>query len=245
MQHLLMQLAACAQDEHAFYTDVASCDATSGQLCTVGTWGIQGHMHHRLIQQVTCFAMQERGVYKAKWQELLSKHTSAHSATERLQKDLQQLQASYADLQQVNHALERRLLGHHCPIAGSPSTTAEHYPTSAGDQPDAYSSPARQLYSSPPRATATRAGHTGREAGYRAEGMSSWGSTSDLDRVLAEHRGRSSPGRGQAFEHSEVTLSPEENDVGAHSQLAGCVSSEDIMARLTRSPDGATGILPT
>ena len=163
--------------------------------------------------------MQERGVYKAKWQELLSKHTSAHSATERLQKDVQQLQASYADLQQVNHALERRLLGHRSPTAGSHSTTAGHYSTTAGHQPDysnAYSSPARQLYS-----------------------------TSDLDRVLAEHRGRSSPGHGQAFEHSEVTLSPEEADSGAQTQLAGRVSSEDIMARLTRSPDGATGIMST
>ena len=187
--------------------------------------------------------MQERGVYKAKWQELLSKHTSAHSATERLQNDLHQLQASYADLQRVSQALERRLLGHQSHTAGP--TTAGHYPTTAGHQPDhnpAYSSPARQLYSSPPGAAANRAGHTGHEAGDRAEGMSPWGSTSNLDRVLAEHRGRSSPGHGQAFEHSEVTLSAEEADAGHQTQLAGCVSYGDIMARLTRSPDGATGI---
>ena len=178
--------------------------------------------------------MQERGVYKAKWQELLSKHTSAHSATERLQKDLQQLQASYADLQQVNHALERRLLGHHPPTAG-------HQP----DYDYAYNSPARQLRSSPHRANANRAGHTGHEAGDRAEGMSPWDGTSNLDRVLAEHRGRSSPGRGQAFEHSDVALSVEQAGSGAQTQLVGCVNSEDIMARLTRSQDGATGIMPT
>lgn len=183
--------------------------------------------------------MQERGVYKAKWQELLSKHTSAHSATERLQKDLQQLQASYADVQQVNHALERRLLGHH-------STTAGYYPTTAGHQPDhnpAYSSPARQPQCSPPGAAANRAGHTGHEAGDRAEDMSPLGSTSDLDRILAEHRGRSSPSHGQAFEDGDVKLSAEGADLGPQTQLAGCVRYEDIMARLTRSPDDATGIL--
>lgn len=187
-------------------------------------------------------------MYKAKWQELLSKHTSAHSATERLQKDFQHLQASYADLQQVNHALERRLLGHHSPTAGPHSTTAGHYPTIAGHQPDydnAYNSPARQRYSSPPRATANRAGHTSHVAGDRAEGMSPWDSTSDLDRVLTEHRGRSLPGQEQAFEYSGMALSAEEDDLGAQTQLAGCVSSEGIMARLTRSPDGATGIIPT
>lgn len=170
--------------------------------------------------------MQERGVFKAKWQELLSKHTSAHSATERLQKDLQQLQASYANLQRVNHALERRFLGHHSPTAG-------HQPASN----PVFSSSARQPYTSPPRADANRAGQTGREAGG-----SPWGSTSDLDRVLAEHRGRTSPGHGQAFEHSEVTLGTEEAELDAETQLAGCVSSKDIMARLTRSPDGASGV---
>ena len=188
-----------------------------------------------------CCDVQERGVYKAKWQELLSKHTSAHSATERLQKDLQQLQASYANLQQVNHALERRLLGHHSPTAGHHCTTAEHSSAPAGHQPacnPAFSSPARQAYTSPLRAAANRAGQAGHEAG------SPWGSTSDLDRVLAEHRGRTSPGHGQAFEHSEVTLGTEEAELDAETQLASCVSSEDIMARLTRSPDGATGILP-
>ena len=172
-------------------------------------------------------------MYKAKWQELLSKHTSAHSATERLQRDLQQLQASFADLQQVNHALEHRLLGHHSPTAGPHR-----------DSTPAFSSPARQLYCSPPRAAANpRAGPTVHESEAKAEGMSHWGSTSDLDRVLAEHRGRSSPGHGHAFDHSEETLNTEETDYGAQTQLASCVSSEDIMARLTRSPDGATGMI--
>lgn len=178
-------------------------------------------------------------MYKAKWQELLSKHTSAHSATERLQKDLQQLQASYTNLQQVNHALERRLLGHHSPTAGHHCTTAEHDPTPAGHQPagsPAFSSPARQAYTSPPRAATDRVGQAGHETG-----ASPWGSTSDLDRVLAEHRGRSSPGHGQAFEHRMGT---QEAELDAKTQLASCVSSEDIMTRLTRSPDGAAGILP-
>lgn len=189
-------------------------------------------------------AMQERGVYKAKWQELLSKHTSAHSATERLQKDLQQLQTSYADLQEVNHALEHRLLGHHSP-------TAEHHAATAGHQfgsTQALSNPARQLYYSPPRAAANlgaaanRAGQGEQEVGRRAEGISRLGSISDLDQLLAEHKGRSSPAHGHAFEHSEVTLSSEGvSSAGAQTQLAGCVSSEDIMARLTRSPGGATG----
>lgn len=34
----------------------------------------------------------------------------------------------------------------------------------------------------------------------------------------------------------------EEAEMDAETQLASCVSSEDIMARLTRSPDGASGI---
>lgn len=182
-------------------------------------------------------------MYKAKWQQLLSKHTSAHSATERLQKDLQQLQASYADLQKVNHALERRLLGQHSPTADHRSSTAGcHF-----DSTRAYSSPARQLYCSPPKASAdlgavtNRAGQMEQEAGSTAGGMGYLSSTNDLDRLLAEHRGRSSPVHGQAFEHSEVTPRTEEADSGAQTRQASYVGSDDIMARLMRSPDGATG----
>lgn len=175
-------------------------------------------------------------MYKAKWQELLSKHTSAQSATERLQTDLQQLQQSYADLQKVNHALESRLLGHHSPTAGAspPTGNAVH------------NGPARRPDYSPSGAAANRAQQTEYNEGIRAgaENVHSWSSTNNLDRVLAEHRGRVSPGHGQAFEHSKRPMDAGEADLLSQFQLDGCLSSEDIMARLTRSPDGVAGIVP-
>ncbi len=198
-------------------------------------------------------------MYKAKWQQLLSQHTSVQSTVERLQRDLQQLQESHADLQQVNRALESRLLGHSPTTAAtSPGRGKWAGPTSPGRQPqgNAGSSPARQPY----RGAADRQGYynpagaagnqpcpehltSGRTATDQRGG---WNSTSNLDRVLAEHKGRVSPGHGQAFEHSEMTLSTEEADSETQPPLDNCVSSEDIMARLTRSPPstrGATGAI--
>ena len=172
-------------------------------------------------------------MYKAKWQELLSKHTSAHTTTERLQKDLQQLQQSYADLQRVNHALESRLLGHHSPTAGqSPAK---------GNSP-VYGSPVRQPYNSFGRLDADTAGQISYELdAQQRTGQDCWRGTRNLDRVLAELKGRASSGLGQAFDHSDMTAEDLESD--ALTQLSGGVSSEDIMARLTRSPEGAAGTL--
>ncbi len=208
-------------------------------------------------------------MYKAKWQQLLSQHTSSQSTVERLQRDLQQLQASYADLQQVKRSLESRLLGQRPTTAdrghslesrllGHRPTTADHshdrgsQATSSrpARQPhaDAWAHPAgqshRAAWSSPAGAAGNRAAQkpysedalTSRTA---AEQSSNWSGTSDLDRVLAEHRGRLSPGAGQAFEHSELPLSNEEGESEGRSQLDGCVSSEEIMARLTKSPVAA------
>ncbi len=190
-------------------------------------------------------------MYKAKWQQLLSQHTSSQSTVERLQRELQQLQASYADLQQVKRSLESRLLGHrpttadHSHDRGSQATSSR-----PARQPhaDAWAHPAgqshRAAWSSPAGAAGNRAAQkpysedvlTSRTA---AEQSSNWSGTSDLDRVLAEHRGRLSPGAGQAFEHSELPLSNEEGESDGRSQLDGCVSSEEIMARLTKSPVAA------
>lgn len=190
-------------------------------------------------------------MYKAKWQQLLSQHTSSQSTVERLQKELQQLQASHADLQQVKRSLESRLLGHR-------PTTADHSHDRGSQvtssrparQPhaDAWADPAgqkhRAAWSSPAGAAGNRAAQKpypedlsiGRTA---AEQSSNWSGTSDLDRVLAEHQGRLSPGAGQAFEHSELPLSTEEAESESRSQLDGGVSSEEIMARLTKSPAAA------
>ena len=188
------------------------------------------------VSSLTESVVQERGVYKAKWQELLSKHTSAQSATERLQKDLQQLQQSYADLQKVNHALESRLLGHHSPTAGDSPPKGN----------SVCNGPARQSYYSSPGAAANRAQQTEYKEDIRAwaEDVHSWSSTNNLDRVLAEHRGRASPGHEQAFEHAERPVDATEADSRSRAQLHGGVSSEDIMARLTRSPDGVAGERP-
>ena len=179
--------------------------------------------------------VQERGVYKAKWQQLLSQHTSAQSTIERLQRDVQHLQDSHADLQQVNRSLESRLLGHR-------PTTASHSPDRGTGA--AASRPVGRSYD---MAVNSHGGlhHGAAQSPYPehlpvgrsgAEQSSSWGSTSNLDRVLAEHRGRVAAGPGQAFEHSAMSLSAEEADSETQE---GCLSSEEIMARLTRSPPDA------
>lgn len=168
-------------------------------------------------------------MYKAKWQQLLSQHTSARSATDRFQRDLQQLQQSHADLQQVNHALESRLLrlgpatATNSPyqgpgaVASSPGMQSHGAHKGKGDK--FMTKPHRSAGNSPP-----------------AEHNSGRSSTSNLDRVLAEHRGRLLPGHGQAFEHSEITAATAEGDSAP--RLDSCLSSEDIMARLTKSPPG-------
>ncbi|KAA6422405.1 MAG: hypothetical protein FRX49_07580 [Trebouxia sp. A1-2] len=211
--------------------------------------GLKSRMQELLSELQS--TLQERGVYKAKWQQLLSQHTSSQSTVERLQKELQQLQASHADLQQVKRSLESRLLGHR-------PTTADHSHDRGSQvtssrparQPhaDAWADPAgqkhRAAWSSPAGAAGNRAAQKpypedlsiGRTA---AEQSSNWSGTSDLDRVLAEHQGRLSPGAGQAFEHSELPLSTEEAESESRSQLDGGVSSEEIMARLTKSPAAA------
>ncbi|DBB04616.1 TPA: hypothetical protein ACH3X1_012686 [Trebouxia sp. C0004] len=196
---------------------------------------------------------QERELYRAKWQQLLSQNTSSQSTVERLQRELQQQQASHADLQQVKRSLESRLLGHrpttadHSHDRGSQATSSR--PTR---QPhaDSWADPAgqkhRAAWSSPAGAAGNRAAQKpypedlsiGRTA---AEQSSNWSGISDLDRVLAEHPGRLSPGRGQAFEHGELPLSTEEADSESRSQADGCASSEEIMARLNKSPAAARG----
>jgi hypothetical protein len=192
-------------------------------------------------------------VYKAKWQQLLSQHTSYQSTVERLQRDLQQLQASHADLQQAKRSLESRLLGHRPTTADHSHDRGSHTTSSRParqPQADAWADPAgqshRAAWSSPAGAAGNRAAQkpypeellSGRTA---AEQSGNWSGTSNLDRVLAEHQGRLSPGAGQAFEHSELPLSTEEADSESRSQLDGCVSSEEIMARLTKSPAAARG----
>ena len=191
-------------------------------------------------------------MYKAKWQQLLTQHTSSQSTVERLQRDLQQLQASHADLQQVKRSLESRLLGHrpttadHSHDRGSQATSSR-----PARQPhaDAWADPAgqshRAAWSSPAGAAGNRAAQKPYPqdvmTGRTTEQSSNWSGTGDLDRVLAEHRGRLLPGAGQAFEHSELPLSTEEADSETRSQVDGCVSSEEIMARLTKSPAAARG----
>lgn len=174
-------------------------------------------------------------MYKAKWQQLLSQHTSAQSTVERLQRDVQHLQESHADLQQVNRSLESRLLGQR-------PTTTSHSPDrgmgAAASRPvgrsydNVVNSPGGLHHGAAqsPKFEHLPAGRSVAEQG------SSWGSTSSLDRVLAEHRGRVAAGPGQAFEHSAGILSTEEADSETQE---GCLSSEEIMARLTRSPPDA------
>lgn len=182
---------------------------------------------------------------------MLTQHTSSQSTVERLQRDLQQLQASYADLQQVKRSLESRLLGHrptadHSHDRGSQATSSR-----PARQPhaDAWADPAgqshRAAWSSPAGAAGNRAAQKPYPqdvmTGRTAEQSSNCSGTSDLDRVLEEHRGRLLPGAGQAFEHSELPLNTEEADSESRSQVDGCVSSEEIMARLTKSPAAARG----
>ena len=206
--------------------------------------------------------LQERNVYKAKWQQLLSQHGSAQTAVERLQKDVDQQSHAYADLQKVNQALESRLLGHRpdppatAAMPAVPSRQAQQQSryeslmgtTSArdADSPDSqgrswqprptWASPARNS----PHADATAAvrhhdiGCPG-SPDPTCTRQTDWSdSTGDLDSLLAEHQHRVSPSKWAA----EQITAPSPAAFGGTSHAG--LSSEEIMARLTRSPDNAS-----
>ena len=212
-----------------------------------------------IINVLSCCSclLQERGVYKAKWQQLLSQHTSASSTVERLQRDLHQLQQSHANLLQVNHALESRLLGHsaataaNSPLLGNVASarSPSRQPCETGgnqSHDEAYYIPVGQRAAkhafSPEHVPAGRG---------PSERKLSWSSTGNLDRALAEHKDRVAPTHQEALEHSAMTLTTEQGNKLAPPQHSSWLNSEGIMARLTRqsleaaTDTGATHLPPS
>lgn len=205
-----------------------------------------------------CHDVQERNVYKAKWQQLLGQHTSAHTTIERLQRDMQQRGQAYADLQKVNHALESRLLGHRSdPSATCPALVlySSHSPavfaTAASDSSDGIVPDwqPHSMRSSPVRNSPGGAGGASAHT-YRATqpqvtesgpggGPTTWGdSTTHLDSILAEQQHRASSS-SPAAQQSSVTATAACGSGGMPS-----LSSNDIMARLTRSPGATSPLRP-
>lgn len=206
--------------------------------------------------------VQERNTYKTKWQHLLSQHTSAHTTIERLQRDVQQQSHAYADLQKVNNALEGRLLGHSSAppaTAAAPAygqaQTARHSSflaatasRSAGSSPDSQGntwqpqpvrdSPIRNSPYGSVQAAARQhdMGCPGSPAVENATRGGNWNdSTSRLDSLLAEHQQRLSPGHSPAAQQSTAQA-----DAASVALSRTGLSSEEIMARLTRSPEHAS-----
>ena len=181
---------------------------------------------------------------------------------ERLQKDLDQQSHAYADLQKVNQALESRLLGHRpdppatAAVPAAPSRQAQQQSryeslmsTTSGreaDSPDSQGLPwqPRPAWASPARNSphadaiaAVRHHDTGCPGSPDPTHtrQTDWSdSTNHLDSLLAEHQYRVSPSKWAA---AEITASSPAAFGGiSHAGL----SSKEIMARLTRSPDNAS-----
>ena len=201
-------------------------------------------------------------MYKTKWQQQLSQHTSAQTTIERLQRDVQQQSHAYADLQKVNNALEGRLLGH---SSATPATAAAsaygHVQTthhssflpatasrSPGSSPDSQggSWQPQPLRNSPIRSSP----YSGVPASIRqhdtgcpgspavdnaARGVNWTDSTSHLDSLLAEHQQRLSPKYCPAAQQSTAQA-----DIASVGVSRAGLSSEEIMARISHSPEHAS-----
>ena len=204
-------------------------------------------------------------MYKAKWQQLLSEHSSSQSASQRLQRDLQQLQGSYADLQEANRALESRLLGYHSTVAasspyeGSPGRAPSHQqqPHQAYGSVNSEGHISRVAGNSPvqqPYPEHLPSGRTGTEPSRPApksypkhlppgrpgdEMRAGWNGSGDLDRVLADHQKQVYGACGQAIDQSERYLRADQTGLQSHSMRAQTVGSDAIMDRLTGSAAGA------
>lgn len=181
---------------------------------------------------------------------------------ERLQKDVAQQSHAYADLQKVNQALESRLLGHRpdppatAAVPAVPSRQAQQQSryeslmgTTSGRDADSPDSQGRSWQPRPTWASPARnSPHADAIAAVRHHDtgcpgspdpsytrQSDWSdSTGHLDSLLAEHQHRVSPSKWAAAQ----TAAPSPAAFGgiSHAEL----SSEEIMARLTRSPDNAS-----
>lgn len=214
-----------------------------------------------LERLITVCMLQERNVYKSKWQQLLSQHSSSQTTVERLQRDVMQQSAAYADLQKVNRALESRLLGHR---SASPTTAAvplykpdpalhhsSHVATTAERTVDSSNSqghfwqrqpvpdsPVRNSPYSHTRAAVRQhdTGCPGSPNDTDAERLTDWNnSTSHLDSLLAAHQQTISPGKSPAAQQGTAQAAA----IPAGTSRAK-LSSEDIMSRLTRSPEHAS-----